>query len=105
MKSIKRSKIRIIGGRLFYTLKRQVDWTFSGKKFARQKGDFNQFPVVAVHHETPLIRNLSKVDQWLQLNKIKNLAIAVFYFLLPYLTEILILIMIHNSTGNTSYIV
>lgn len=77
MKSMKRSKIRVICGRLFYTVKRQVEWKLSGKGFAKQKGDTNEFPVVVYHHKTLLIKNLSKVDLWLQLNKIKNLEIAV----------------------------
>lgn len=77
MKLAKRSKFRTTCGKMFYTLKRHFDWNFSGKKFAKIKIAPNEFPVVVFHHETPLIRNLTKVDMWLQLNKIKNLAIAV----------------------------
>lgn len=77
MKLSKRSKIRIIAGQIFYTMKRQVDWKLSGKKFATRKGDGSTFPLVIFHHETPLFRNLSKVDEWLQINKVRNLEIAV----------------------------
>lgn len=77
MVSIKRSKLRAVCGKAFYFFKRQIDWKLSGKKFAMIKGDINEFPVVVFHHETPLIRDLAKVDMYLQLNKIKNIAIAV----------------------------
>ena len=77
MKPMKRSKSRAVCGKAFYYLKRQAEWRLSGKKFAKIKKDSNEFSVVVFHHETPLIRNLPKVDMWLQLNKIKNLAIAV----------------------------
>jgi vancomycin resistance protein VanW len=73
----KRSKTRAICGEVFYYLKRQIDWRISGKEFAKIKKDTTDFPIMVFHHETPLIRNLSKVDHWLQLNKVKNLKIAV----------------------------
>ena len=77
MKSNNRSKIRATCGKVFYIIKRQMDWRLSGKKFARMTGDVNDFPALIFHHETPLIRNLTKVDMWLQHNKIRNLEIAV----------------------------
>jgi Uncharacterized vancomycin resistance protein len=77
MKLMKRSKIRVIAGQLFFFLKRQADWKLSGKKFAKRQGDCDSFPVVLFHHETPLFRNLPKVDEWLQINKVKNLEMAL----------------------------
>ncbi len=77
MKTIKRSKLRIACGKVYYGLKRQIDWRFSGKQFACLKNDTHILPVVLYHHQTPLIRNLPKVDLWLQKNKIINLQIGV----------------------------
>jgi vancomycin resistance protein VanW len=77
MKLKKHSKIRIITGQLFYTAKRQVDWNLSGKKFARRKEKRKRFPVMVFHHESPLFRNLPKMERQLELNKVKNLSIAI----------------------------
>ncbi len=77
MKIIKRSKIRLILGKIYYSFKRCWDWNFAGKQFARVKGSSGAFESVVFRHETPLFRELPKVDLWLQQNKVKNLAIAV----------------------------
>jgi vancomycin resistance protein VanW len=75
--TLKRSKLRIIAGKLFYRVKRQIDWSFSDKKFARIVQPEPVLPYVLFHHATPLIRKLSTVEQWLQHNKVKNLAVAI----------------------------
>lgn len=77
MKSIKRSPLRLTCGKLFYCLKRQIDWNYSRKKWVRTREASQDLPVMIFYHETPLIRNLPKVDHWLQLNKVKNLEIAI----------------------------
>jgi len=75
-KPIKRSRIRIQLGRLFYTYNRYWDWYFGHKKYARNTSQ-NLLPVVVFTHKTPLIRKLKDVDMWMQYNKIINLRIAV----------------------------
>lgn len=76
-KQIKRSKIRLLLGRDYFTLKRYMDWYFSRKKYARTINRKNMQPYVIFTHKTPLIRNLKRVDMYLQYNKIANLKIAV----------------------------
>jgi vancomycin resistance protein VanW len=77
MKIIKRSKLRIAVGRVYYNLKRQIDWRFSGKRFARVRNDTCIFPIVLYQHRSPLFRDLPKVDLWLQENKVINLQIGI----------------------------
>ena len=75
-KRIKRSKIRSLLGRNYYTFKRYADWYFSGRKYAKTKNKSFQ-PYIIFTHSTPLIRNLRNVEMYLQYNKINNLKIAV----------------------------
>ena len=77
MKIIKRSKLRIAIGRVYYNLKRQIDWRFSGKRFARVRNDTCIFPIVLYQHQSPLFRDLPKVDLRLQENKVINLQIGI----------------------------
>jgi vancomycin resistance protein VanW len=67
----------MIAGKIFFRLKRQIDWDFSGKKFTRVVQPEAVLPYVLFQHATPLNRNLPAVEQWLQQNKVKNLAIAI----------------------------
>lgn len=75
-KPIKRSKLRLIVGRRYYTLKRYADWYLSGKKYAKTI-DTNPHPYIVFSHSTPLLRKLKDVDMYLQYNKITNLKLAV----------------------------
>ncbi len=77
MKKIKRSWLRLICGRGYYTLRRYWDWHFSGKQFAKERGVLEEYPLVIFRHQTPLIRNLPQAELWLQRNKITNLQIAL----------------------------
>jgi len=77
MKLIKCSKIRLISGKVYHGLRRRLDWNFSGKKFSIVKGSLEDFDNVVFHHETPLFRELPKVDIWLQINKVRNLELAI----------------------------
>ncbi len=72
----RRTKIRILLGKSFYTCKRRLYWIFGGVKFATTK-DFNPYLYTYFSHSTPLIRQLKDVDMYLQYNKITNLKIAV----------------------------
>jgi len=80
----KRSRLRILAGRLFYTLLRYLFWLKNRGCFAvREKisstsaDTKDQFPYCAAHHDTPLFRQLSDMDILLQQNKVHNLKIAV----------------------------
>lgn len=82
MKTVKRSKIRLAAGKIYYYWKRQIDWRLSGKKYAKSPPPGPQVsgavcPVILFHHETPLIRQLSKLELKWQYNKVKNLEVAV----------------------------
>jgi vancomycin resistance protein VanW len=83
MKFVKRSKLRLAGGKIYFYWKRQIDWRFSGKKYARptspgqEAGGGTIFSIPLIRHETPLIRPLPKLELHLQHNKIINLQAAV----------------------------
>lgn len=75
-KPIKRSKLRLFLGKLYYSMKRYKRWYLSGKKYSknivREKS-----PYVIFEHKTPLLRKLKNVDMKLQYNKITNLRLAI----------------------------
>lgn len=74
-KQIKRSKIRLAFGRMYYSLKRYKQWYFSSIKYG--KDIFKEkYPYIIFKHNTPLIRKLQKVDIQLQYNKVTNLRLA-----------------------------
>lgn len=75
LKPIKRSKIRIRLGMLFYTYKRYCEWYFSRRKFAKRFSE-NKLEMAVSSHKTPLFRKLKDVDMWMQHNKVANLKIA-----------------------------
>ena len=76
IKPVKRSKIRLGAGKLYYTLSRYILW-YSGKiKFAHNKHPQN-LEYEYFSHKTPLLRKLREVDMQYQYNKIINLKIAV----------------------------
>ena len=76
LKPKQRTKLRIALGRMYYTLRRQVEWFTSSTRFASARVS-EQLPVVVFEHQTPLLRKLKGVDMWLQHNKVKNLKLAV----------------------------
>lgn len=76
LKPIKRSKYRLIAGKIYYTLCRYLLW-YSGKfKFASNK-ILESLEYEYFSHMTPLLRDLKDVDMEYQYNKIINLKIAV----------------------------
>lgn len=75
-KPIKRSQLRIYLGRKYYTLRKYLQWAFSGKRYAKLKVD-KQYKYLVFSHSTPLLRKLKDVDMYLQYNKITNLKLAV----------------------------
>lgn len=69
LKPIKRSKCRLITGKIYYTLSRYLLW-YSGKfKFANYKVP-NYLDYEYFSHKTPLLRELEEVDMQYQYNKI-----------------------------------
>ncbi len=74
-KSIKRSKIRLLIGRAYYSAKRYKQWYFRGKDYAKDISD-KLYLHVLFTHSTPLLRKLKDVDMQLQYNKITNLKLA-----------------------------
>lgn len=74
-KPIKRSKIRIAFGKLFYTYKRYFEWYFDSKKYSKKYSETLLSESIFTH-KTPLFRELKNVDMWMQHNKVTNLEIA-----------------------------
>ncbi|WP_341472537.1 VanW family protein [Clostridium thermarum] len=75
-KPIKRSKIRLFLGKMYYSGKRYRQWYFSGIKYSKNLVE-EKYPYVIFTHSTPLIRKLKDVDMRLQYNKVTNLRLAV----------------------------
>lgn len=76
LKPRSRSALRLLLGRIYYTIKRYLAWWSGKTRFARSRQSA-LLPQVVIQHHTPLIRKLKDVDMWLQHNKINNLRIAV----------------------------
>lgn len=74
-KQIKRSKIRVFLGKVYYSVKRYKQWHFSEKNYSKNINR-DKYPFIIFKHSTPLIRKLKDVDIQLQYNKITNLRIA-----------------------------
>lgn len=74
-KPINRSKLRLLLGKYYYTVRRYLYWSFGGLKFAKKQAD-KRLPYVIFRHASPLLRSLRDVDMKLQYNKIVNLRIA-----------------------------
>jgi vancomycin resistance protein VanW len=79
LKPKKRSHLRLIIGRKYYTTKRYLWWCFSNVKFSKllKEPIGTQYPYTYYQDSTPLIRNLKDVDMYLQYNKIVNLQLAI----------------------------
>ncbi len=72
-----RSRVRLIAGRLYYTLRRYMKWYLgTAVKYATLRQN-SPLPEVIFTHSTPLFRQLRGVDMWLQHNKVVNLRLAV----------------------------
>lgn len=71
-----RSKLRLLIGKQYFTIKRYIKWYTRNNRFA---WDIIKrwLPFEAAKHKTPLLRNLRNVDMYLQYNKITNLKLAV----------------------------
>lgn len=76
LEPLKRSKLRLLAGKTYYTLSRYLLWHSGKFKFAR-KGPSQHLRNVHFSHTTPLLRELKDVDMEYQYNKIVNLRLAV----------------------------
>ncbi len=72
----KRSQLRKVVGREFYTLKRKVQWQTAGQKWAHSRTN-ERLPVETFSHRSLLLRKLKDVDMYLQHNKVVNLQLAL----------------------------
>jgi vancomycin resistance protein VanW len=64
-----------VTGKLYYRLRRKLQWSLGASRFARRKQSM-PLPVVCASHRTPLIRNIAQMDMWMQVNKRTNLRLA-----------------------------
>ena len=76
LKPIKRSRLRLLLGKNYYTFKRHLLWIFNAKSYSSDKSMVNLEHRI-VSHKTPILRKLKDVDMWLQYNKKENLKIAI----------------------------
>lgn len=76
IRPIRRSGLRIILGKAFYTAKTYLDWYFGKTKFACTTSQ-NLLPYLCFQHSTPLLRKLKELEMWMQYNKTINLRLAV----------------------------
>jgi len=72
----KRSKIRLIGWKIYYSLKKYFHWYLLNKKFANKlQKKYLKYEIFS--HKSLIVRKLQGVDTQLQKNKFKNLSIAI----------------------------
>lgn len=76
LKPKQRSRIRLLMGKLYYTIRRYLYWYLGASNFVQNR-KVNLLPYIAFEHKTPLLRKLKDVDMWLQYNKVENLKLAV----------------------------
>jgi vancomycin resistance protein VanW len=74
-KPIKRSKLRLFVGVMYFKLKKYLYWYFLGIHFAKKIDNYLLVDIFS--HKTILRRKLKGVDMWMQENKIVNLEIAI----------------------------
>ncbi|PKP04137.1 MAG: vancomycin resistance protein [Bacteroidetes bacterium HGW-Bacteroidetes-6] len=75
-KPIKRSRLRHVLAREFFTTKRRLQWLTQNTKFSR-KTKSESLPFVVFEHKSVVLRPLKDVDMKLQQNKRTNLSIAI----------------------------
>jgi len=75
-KPIKRSKLRLVAGKTYYTLARHCYWYLSKTDFADKLSD-SVMPVELCAHKSTLLKKLRNAEMWMQHNKVINLKIAI----------------------------
>jgi vancomycin resistance protein VanW len=72
----KRSKLRLIWWKIYFSTRKYIYWYFSNKRFSK-KIDYNILKYEVFSHKSLINRKLSWVDEQLQLNKFINLWLAI----------------------------
>lgn len=75
-KPIKRSYLRSVIGREYFTLKRQFEWLKDSKSFARRDPN-TKLDHSLIRHRSFILRPLRDVELYLQHNKVTNLRLAI----------------------------
>ncbi|MFZ1700840.1 MAG: VanW family protein [Pyrinomonadaceae bacterium] len=75
-KPTKRSYLRSLAGREYYSLRRQLKWISASRSFARQNRSTTLEHSI-FRHRTMMLRPLRDVEMYLQHNKITNLRLAI----------------------------
>lgn len=75
-KPASRSSIRMLLGKLYFTLRRYFKWIFNRSISYALELRKIELSYIVVSHKTPLYRQLRNVDMWLQKNKATNLKLA-----------------------------
>lgn len=76
LKKKPRSNFRLWCGKITYSAIRRINWLRFYKQLHIKIND-KKLPYTIIQHQSPLIRNLKKVELWLQYNKVENLKIAL----------------------------
>ncbi|XEC97198.1 VanW family protein [Paenibacillus tarimensis] len=76
MKPIHRSRLRLTLGKWWFTGKRYCSWIFGSDRLAAKRTSSN-LSYSVTRHSTPIYRPLRNVEKWLQVNKVRNLSLAV----------------------------
>lgn len=76
LKPLKRSRLRLIAGKVYYSLSRYVLWHSGQYRFTKNPRQ-DSFEYLHFSHKTPLLRELKDLDMQYQYNKIINLKLAV----------------------------
>lgn len=75
-KPIKRSYLRSVIGREYFTLKRQFEWLKDSKSFANRDSK-TKLEHSLIQHRSFILRPLRDVEMYLQHNKVTNLRLAI----------------------------
>lgn len=75
-KPLKRSYLRSLVGREYYTLRRRIDWLANARRYARPDASV-RLEHSLIRHHSMLLRPLKDVEMYLQHNKVTNLRLAI----------------------------
>lgn len=75
LRPVRRGRLRLAAGQLYYALRRRLWWVWGGCRFALVRA-VESLEYSHVEHRTPLLRRLRGADMALQRNKVVNLRIA-----------------------------
>jgi vancomycin resistance protein VanW len=68
LRPIRRSKLRLLAGRVYYKWRRYAKWWFGGIAFEKKLSE-DDLSEIVIEHSTPTLRKLKDVDMWLQIIK------------------------------------